>query len=106
MNPRRGAALLIVLILAVQVGVPIAALFESRPARFGWQMYSTVNPAPEAAVEDASGNLVPVDLSALIADPRAEVRWSGPLSDLLCRERAAVAVVVTDRDGTTRVPCP
>ncbi len=98
--------MLAVLILTVQIGVPVAALFESRPARFGWQMYSTLNPAPEASVEDANGNLVPVDVSALVADPRAEIRWSGPLSDLLCRARETVAVVVTDREGTTRVPCP
>jgi hypothetical protein len=104
---RRGGALLLALIiLAIQVGVPVLALFDSRPARFGWQMYSTLNPAPQASVEDASGNLLPVDLDALIADPRAEIRWSAPLAGLLCRDGAAVAVVVTDRDGTTRVPCP
>jgi hypothetical protein len=103
---RRAKALLALILLTVLIGVPVAALFDARPARFGWQMYSTLNPAPAASIEDASRTLVPVDLDALIADPRAEIRWSGSLADLLCRDGATVAVVVTDREGTTRVPCP
>lgn len=109
MSARRGAALLLAIVIAtVQLGVPVVALFDSRPARFGWHMYSTLNPAPEAWAEDEGGNLAPVDLDALIADPRAEIRWSAPLADMLCRDDAiaAIAVVVTDREGTTRVPCP
>lgn len=103
---RRWVALgALVVIGAVQVGVPALGLFDDRPGRFGWHMYSTINPAPEASVEGPDGVLTPVDLSALVADPRAEIRWSEPLAELLCPGDGAVAAVVTDREGTTRVPC-
>jgi hypothetical protein len=90
---------------AIQVGIPLLALFDDRPARFGWHMYSTLNPAPEASIEDESGAVTPVNLGSLIADPRAEIRWSEPLAELLCRDESAVAIVVSDREGTSRVPC-
>lgn len=106
MTPQRRLAMgLVVTLAAVQVGVPLRALLDDRPARFGWHMYSTLNPAPEAGVEDESGTVTPVDLGSLIADPRAEIRWSEPLAELLCRDESAVAIVVTDREGTSRVPC-
>lgn len=107
MSGRRVVALLLAaVLLGIQIGVPVAGLFAERPDRFGWHMYSTLNPAPEASVEDASGDLSPVDVAALIADPRAEIRWSGPLADVLCQDESVVAVVVSDREGTSRVPCP
>lgn len=98
-------AALFVSILAVIVIVPLTAAFEPRPARFGWQMYSTLNYIPEAAIEGAAGNVTSVDVLALVADPRSEIHWAEPLSRLLCEREDSAAVVVTDRGGTRRIPC-
>lgn len=107
MTPRRGLiVVLVAAIAAIELGVPAIALVGDRPARFGWQMYSGVNPAPEAWVEDPAGERHAVDLRALIADTRAEIEWAAPLAEHLCGERDAVAVVVADREGTVRIPCP
>lgn len=96
---------IVVLIVAIQVLVPARAFLDERPGRFGWQMYSSFNPPPKASVEDADGQLTSVPLADLIADPRAEIHWANPLADRLCDGAGVVAVVVEDRDGTTRVPC-
>ncbi|MDQ3689000.1 MAG: hypothetical protein M3406_03010 [Chloroflexota bacterium] len=104
---RRWASIAVAAVLAIAVvGLPILAFFDERPGRFGWQMYATINPAPEASVERADGLLEPVDLGPLLADARAEIEWADPLAELLCRDESVAAVVVTDRAGRSRVPCP
>lgn len=99
------AAVLFVTFLVAQVSVPMRSLFEPRPVRFGWQMYTTLTHAPEASVEHANEELTTIDVLGLIADPRAEIHWAKPLARLLCAGEDAEAVVVTDRDGTRRIPC-
>jgi hypothetical protein len=104
----RGRTLLGLLVLivgVVQVGVPVASLLEPRPSRFGWQMYSGLTRAPVVSVEDETGDLRLVDAGPLIGEGRAEIRWAQPLARTLCDDGVA-AVIVTDREGTTRVPCP
>lgn len=103
---RRLTLGLVTIVVAIQVGIPLALLFEPRPSRFGWQMYSTLVLPPEASIELEDGTLEPVDVERRIADPRAEIRWAEPLARVLCADTAAVAVVVSDHYGTIRVPCP
>jgi len=98
-------AVLFVTFLIAQVSVPLRSLFEPRPVRFGWQMYTTLTYAPEASVEHADGELTTIDVLSLIADPRAEIHWAEPLARLLCEREDVEAVVATDRDGTRRIPC-
>jgi hypothetical protein len=99
------AATLFLSIAAVQVAIPVRATFEPRPARFGWQMYSTVSPVPEVWTEDAAGTRVGVDIAPLMGDPRAEILWAEPLADALCRQPDVSAVVVLERDVERRFPC-
>lgn len=101
----RVAMAALILIAIVQVTIPTLALFEQRPVRFGWQMYSTLSAPPQAEVEHPDGRLTAVDLQPLVADFRAEIHWSQPLVEHLCGDADVRAVVVTDRDGTNRVPC-
>lgn len=99
------AGVAFVSIALLQVGLPIRAAFDERPARYGWQMYSTVSQAPEVYVEDSTGRRSPVDPLALMADPRAEVRWAPLLVERLCRDPAVAAVVVRERGDEERVTC-
>lgn len=89
----------------LQIGVPMRAAFDERPARYGWQMYSTVSQAPEVWVEDGAGSRSPVDPLALMGDPRAEIRWAPLLVERLCSDPAAAAVVVRERGEEERVTC-
>ena len=47
--------------LILQLVLPIRGLFAPGQARFGWQMYSTLESTPEVAVDQGAG-LRPVDL--------------------------------------------
>lgn len=107
MTSRRRVILaaLVVFIAVVQVGVPVIRLFEPRPSRFGWQMYSGLVLAPTVETEDVAGVRTEVDVEGLVVTGRAEIYWSEPLARALCAGDI-VAVVVVDRQGTTRVPCP
>ena len=98
-------AALFVAIAIVQVGVPIRQFVEPRPARFGWHMYSNMNPPPRAWVEAADGERIEVDVMQVLGDTRAEVSWSGPLAERLCAAEGVSAVIVIDRAHETRVPC-
>lgn len=104
---RRAAisAVLCAVIAAVQLGIPSRALFEPRPARFGWHMYGTLTPMVEAWTEHANGSLTTVDVMEIIGDTRAEIRWSEPIADLLCEDPEVRAVIVLDRAGEDRIPC-
>lgn len=94
-----------VLIGLLQIGIPAQAATEERPARYGWQMYSTVSPAPDAWTEDETGRRSAVDVIALMADPRAEIRWTEPLVARLCREPDVRAVIVRERGTEERFAC-
>ena len=96
----------VIIIVAIQIGIPALALFDERPGRFGWQMYSTLSAPPRAEVENADGSRAAVDLGAVVADFRAEIHWAPHLAELLCRDADVVAVVVADGERTNRVPCP
>lgn len=102
---RRLIVVVVIVIAAVQVGVPMRTLFDPRSSRFGWQMYSSLSLLPVVQIEDAAGELSPIDVSPLIADPRAEIHWAEPLAELICHDDEVVAVVVTDHGRTDRVPC-
>ncbi len=95
-----------VLLAMLIVGLPIRAMFDERPARYGWQMYSTISHAPEVVVERVDGSGGVVDVLSFMADPRAEIRWANPLIERICRDGDVVAVVVRERGGEERSTCP
>jgi hypothetical protein len=104
-RPMLGAAAAFIAVAFLQVGLPIRAMFDERPARYGWQMYSTVSQAPDVWTQDGSGRTSVVDPLALMGDPRAEIRWTGPLAKHLCRDPVVVAVIIHERGDEERVAC-
>ena len=94
------------LIVMFQVGVPTANLLAPRPARFGWQMYSVAQPAPEAWTPSTSGGLEPVDLDSHWAVLRAEIDDVEGFARQVCALTEAPEVVVELQPGATEsVPC-
>ena len=93
MSRRRIAAIaLVAAFVAMQLLVPAVALFETRPARFGWQMYSALPRLPQAWVIDAAGAQRPVDLTDLFAVRRAEIDYEDVLRAGLCEATGAAAI--------------
>jgi hypothetical protein len=96
----------IVVFVLLQVGIPFIGLFGARPARFGWQMYSVSDAAPQAWIEAQDGTLTPLDISDRMAVLRADVRDASAIGRGLCAVEHVVAVIVElDRSAPVRVPC-
>jgi hypothetical protein len=77
-------SVLIAAFLAVQLLVPMVALFGPRPARFSWQMYSALPRVPHAWTIAADGTERPMDLGALFAVQRSEIDYTAVLRAGLC----------------------
>ena len=107
-NPRTlAAAAFIGMYILWQVVVPASALLASRPARFGWQMYSARPDLPKAWATDASGLETPIDMEQVFAQVRAEIDFSAALRSAVCASSGAVAVRIQDpqRAGPELLTC-
>lgn len=71
-------------VIAVQVAVPLVALFDDPPTRFGFQMYSAVG-GTDVSVRDDSGHKLPFDPATVLAGQlRPEVDWTRRLPERVC----------------------
>jgi len=103
-----GVAVFFVAYLAVQLAVPSAKLWEPRPARFGWQMFAGIAPAPRFAVAMADGSTREVALADHYGNPRADLRYEDHLPGHLCRSLPGARAVRLERAGREPEvrPCP
>jgi hypothetical protein len=97
--------------ILVQIAVPVFQLTQARPARFGWQMYSTIRSdalGESYHIEDGGGALSPVQLSVHVAGIRAEIDYRTIVPPYRCGVTPGAVAVVFERGGTTkgRYPCP
>jgi hypothetical protein len=104
---RRLAAIAVTAFLLGQVAIAAAGLFQPRPARFGWQMYSVADTAPRAWAVDEDGSQRQIDLVGRLAVLRADVRAAGDLARALCTFEADARAVVVElaRTDAETVAC-
>lgn len=100
------AGVFVITFVMIQLAIPILALAQPRPARFGWQMYTALSSLPELKLESADGAITPVDLSDVVARDRAEIDFSPALTEHLCETTNAVAVRIGSGENERRAPCP
>lgn len=101
-----ATALLIAAFVVLAVLVPALALGQPRPARFGWQMYSVAQAAPQAWLQSADGSVREYDLAAGLAVLRADIADPQVMGKRLCQETNTNAVLVELRPAElVRVPC-
>lgn len=95
--------------LAVQISVPTLALFEARPARFGWQMFSGARTRADFVIVEVSGAQREVELADYLGNPRSEIDLEAVLPPYICAvEPGAGAVRINPWDedkATTEVRC-
>ena len=94
-------------VILVQVAVPTFALFQDKPARFGFQMYSGYG-AGSITVLDTAGGEIAVDWSEQLPRTlRPELDWTTHLPEHACAsiEGAADVIVEQDLTGRTVVSC-
>lgn len=95
----------VVIAVILMVAVPTVALFEPRPARFGWQMFTAMAPDAVAWTEDADGSLEPVDLDALLVHARPEADLTDAIAAKLCAGGDVRAVVIETFRERRRIEC-
>jgi hypothetical protein len=99
------AAVFVALFVVIQFTVPVLALFGPRPARGGWQMYSSFPDVPSVWLIDAAGHETEVDADQLFAGLRAEIDFAAALRAGVCDASGAVAVKLSDSRGTEVIEC-
>jgi hypothetical protein len=75
----------VALFLAVQILVPIIQLGKTRPAHFGWQMFSDWRPIPTYWIVLADGSTREIDLHEHIAVRRLDADYHSVFPDYLLR---------------------
>ncbi len=91
--------------LVMQLAVPVRMLFEPRPARFGWQMYSGVREWPRFSVV-LQDTTVRVDVSRFIVRSRGDYVPADLSAHLCARVVGATAVLELRGAADVReVPC-
>lgn len=75
---------MVALFLAWQILVPALMLFAQRPARFGWQMYSSLPDLPLVWRIDNQGREWPIEVTSVFAEPRAEIHYAAVLRAGVC----------------------
>jgi hypothetical protein len=97
---------LVAAVIAAQVAVPIVALANGVPSRFGFQMYSGRGGVVVEAV-DARRKAVPVDLDSILPGLlRPEFDWTGALPEAVCATTPSAArVTVRQQDRERSIRC-
>ena len=105
-TPSIVTAVLVVTFLAFALIVPAVALTQSRPARFGWQMYSVAYPAPRAWLQAQDGSTEEYDLADRLAVLRADVPDPIAVGQQLCAATSSPAIILEMHPGRlVRVAC-
>ncbi len=87
------AVAFVTIYLLFQFSLPVVKLFEERPARFGWQMYSGYRtfPTVELVYRDS---VAPIDAESLVVRNRLDMDFAPHLTRHFCRRTPAEAVIV------------
>jgi hypothetical protein len=96
----RAAAVLTGLML--MLFVPVLALDDARPAKFGWHMYAAAVDLPKVEVEFHDGNRVERSIGSIASGFRPEIDYFQPIAQHLCGREANAASVIMSREHPNR----
>ena len=94
--------------LAAQIAVPAIALFEPRPARFAWQMYSGDDRRATYELVRSDGTVSELHLADYMANPRLDMDLAAVLPALVCDvepDGMTVRIQHAFIDTSEDVPC-
>ena len=84
---RRWFAVVFVLYLAIQIAFPVYRLFQPRPTRFGWQMFSAAS-VPSRVWLVEGDQLHEISPASYIGNARADLEWERYALPHLCHVRS------------------
>lgn len=108
MYPQSVRGVAVAICLLAMVLVPLAALDAPRPARLGWQMYSSVTPLPEIWVEQKDGSRENRLFGEIASGVRPELNYFEPMARFLCArepDTAQVQFLLEDPRREIAIPC-
>lgn len=88
----RWRAVIFCVYLAVQIGVPIYRLFQPKPTRFSWQMFSAASVPKRVWVVTADG-IEEISPAAYIGNFRADLEYERYAPPHICRVRPQTKAV-------------
>ncbi|GAB4130715.1 MAG: hypothetical protein Fur005_48800 [Roseiflexaceae bacterium] len=105
-TPRRIALSALTLLLLTQFVLPAILLLSPRPARAGWQMYSTITAPIEAQLVAADGTITAVNRDEYIGWYRGELQVGEYFPAAIC-ERNPTAQTILLKQGARewQYPC-
>jgi hypothetical protein len=97
-------AVIVLVGLMLMLLVPVAALDDQRPAKFGWHMYAAAVDLPKVEIEFSDGNRRERNVGNIASGFRPEIDYFRPIAHHLCtREADAVSVIMTRQHPEQRV---
>jgi hypothetical protein len=106
---RVAAAIFFAAFLSIQIVVPFVQLvWSTRPARFGWQMYSVVSVVPQFELIMRDGAVNPLDITPYVTSRRGDVPLTRFLPAHLCAlfpNAAAIHYQMEDGSQAGTHPC-
>ena len=98
----RAGSTAIFVVIALQVAIPLVALLQPPPQKFGFQMYSGLG-AVTATVVDAEGGERPfVEIDRIAAKYRPDTNWLPLLPEAVCASEPDVVSVTVEQSGRSR----
>jgi hypothetical protein len=109
--PYKLAGIFAAAFILAQLTIPLFQLTQPRPARFGWQMYSTVPVGSLGGVfvvDWGAGGVDTVKVADHVARVRPEMDYRRLLPPYLCQKNRSAAAIRFDRPGSypERHVCP
>ena len=77
--------------LMLQIGIPLYALTQPRPARWGWQMFAGIS-VPLRFEAVTANETFPILLSDYVGNQRGDLELTTYLPPEICRRTRAIAV--------------
>jgi len=100
----KSRAVIVIVGLMLMLLVPIAALDDERPAKFGWHMYAAAVDLPKVEIEFSDGNRSERNVGNIASGFRPEIDYFRPIAHHLCtREAGAVSVIMSRQHPERRV---
>jgi hypothetical protein len=92
MPSSRWAVVFFFLYLAVQIALPVYRLFQPRPTRFGWQMFSASS-VPSRVWLVSSDSVREISPAAYIGNFRSDLEYERYALPFLCRARPEATAI-------------
>ncbi|MCD2443471.1 hypothetical protein LQ757_14415 [Agromyces sp. SYSU K20354] len=101
---RRGliGTIAVLVVIVLQIAIPLVALLQPPPQKFGFQMYSGLGGVTATVVDGDGAERSVTDFDQLVAKYRPDTDWLPLLPEAICDSDADAAEVRVEQSGRVR----